>query len=466
MQFLIILIALAASVWLIPLVRSQRAIALPTLVLVVGVVLGPAFFAIDGPIQISLDRVLWVAMLAYVAINIRLGNFRLPKVTRTDCVVAAVTMWLFLSCMRGGDEMPDGSSPLARWLFYVALPTGMYYTCRIVPIGPSDIRWFSRVILGLGVYLAFTAVFEIKGVHELAFPRHIVDPEIWEFFGRGRGPLLNPPGNGILITISLVLAAIEFFQAQGRTKAVFAFLSLVLLVGVYATLTRSAWMGAIAALAIVSLVYTPRWVRVLGLVAAVMLVGAFALGLKDQIMQIKRDKHLSAADAEKSVQLRPLLAIVGWEMIKDRPMIGHGFGHYHEFAGPYHENRTYDMPLEQARPYMQHNVILSLAVDSGLIGVALMSSCLFVWLSAAWQLARSAANQWHLQIVGLTMLGSVVAYFVNGMFQDVSIIPMINMMLLAWTGMTVNLSAQSHYELKSPIALRTARHVPAGSLST
>ncbi len=462
MQFLIILMTLAASVWLIPLVRSQRGVALPTLVLLVGVVLGPAFFAIDGPIQISLDRVLWFGMLAYVAINVRLGNFAMPKLTRTDCVVAAVTGWLFLSCLRGG-EMPDGTSPLARWLFYIALPTGMYYTCRIVPIGQSDVRWFSRVILGLGVYLAITAVLEIKGVHGLVFPRHIVDPKVWEFFGRGRGPLLNPSGNGILITISLVLTAIEFFQAKGRTKAVFAFLAIVLLAGVYATLTRSAWMGAGAALAIVSLVYTPRWVRVLGLVVTIMLVAALAMGLKDQLMQIKRDKHLTAADAEKSVQLRPLLAIVGWEMIKDRPIIGHGFGHYQKFSGPYHENRTYDMPLEQARPYIQHNVILSLAIDSGLVGIALMASCLFAWLGAAWQLARSSTKDWHLQIIGLAMLGGVTAYFVNGMFQDVSIIPMINMMMLALAGMTVNLSKHLRGEAVNPQPRQSVHSIPAGS---
>ena len=339
----------------------------------------------------------------------------------------------------------------------------MYYTCRIVPIGPNDVRWFSRVILGLGVYLAIIAVLEIKGVHGLVFPRHIVDPKVWEFFGRGRGPLLNPSGNGILITISLVLAAIEFFQAKGRTKAVFACLAIVLLAGVYATLTRSAWMGAGAALAIVSLVYTPRWVRVLGLVVTVLFVAALAMGLKDQLMQIKRDKHLTAADAEKSVQLRPLLAIVGWEMIKDRPMIGHGFGHYHEFAGPYHENRTYDMPLEQARPYMQHNVILSLAIDSGLVGIALMASCLFAWLGAAWQLARSSTKDWHLQIIGLAMLGAVTAYFVNGMFQDVSIIPMINMMMLALAGMTVNLSKHLRGEAVNAQPRQTVRVVPAGS---
>ncbi len=442
MQFLIILLAIASSVWLIPLVRSQRGVALPLLVLVIGIVCGPEFFAIDGPIQISLDRVLWALMLVYVAVNVRLGNFVLPKITRTDCTVVLATGWLLLSCLRSG-ESPEGSSAVARWIFYVAMPSGIYFACRIVPIQPSDVRWMSRIFLALGVYLAITALCEISGLHAIVFPRHIVDPKIWEFFGRGRGPLLNPSGNGILITTSLVLASVEFFQSRGRIKLLFALIAVVLMAGVYATLTRSAWMGAGAALGIVGLVYLPRWVRVLGLATLVLFGGAMAMGLKDQLMQIKRDKHLTAADAEKSVQLRPLLAIVGWEMFKDRPLVGHGFGHYEQFSGPYHEHRGYDLPLEQARPYVQHNVVISLAVDSGLIGIGLLGSCLIVWVSFAWQLARSSSKDWHRQTIGLAMLGYVAAYFVNGMFQDVSIIPMVNMLLLSFAGLTVNLASRS-----------------------
>ncbi len=442
MQFLIILMALAASIWLVPLARSGRAIAWPTLVLIVGVVFGPAFFAIDGPIQLSFERLLWFATLVYVGVNIRLGRFQLPRFTRTDGVVTLVTLWLLVSCLRGG-EVPNSAPPMARWLFFVAMPAGMYFACRIVPLSAIDVRFFSRAILGLSLYLAVTAVFEIMGLHLLVFPRFIVNPEIWEFFGRGRGPLLNPSGNGFIITIGLVLTAIEFFQASGRMKAGFAVLGLVLMMGVYATLTRSVWMGAGAALAIVALVYVPRWARVLGLAASVLFVGAMALGLKDELLRMKRDKHLTAADAEKSIQLRPLLAIIAWEMIKDRPIIGHGFGHYHEFAPPYHEIRTYEVPLDQARPYMQHNVVLSLLVDSGLVGGMLMGACLLVWLSFGWQLARSDARERHKRTMGMMILSSIVAYLVNGMFQDISIIEMSNMLLMAIAGLTVNLYVAS-----------------------
>ena len=51
-------------------------------------------------------------------------------------------------------------------------------------------------------------------------------------------------------------------------------------------------------------IHAPRWVRVMGLAAVVMLGGAMALGLKDQLVRLKRDKHLTAADAEKSMQTR------------------------------------------------------------------------------------------------------------------------------------------------------------------
>jgi O-antigen ligase len=213
---------------------------------------------------------------------------------------------------------------------------------------------------------------------------------------------------------------------------------LVLLLGVYATLTRSAWLGAASVFAIVALVYAPRWVRVLGLISVVFLGGIAISGAKDQLIRLKRDKNLTAADAEKSIQLRPLLAVIAYEMFKDQPIIGHGFGHYFEHNDAYHSDRTYNMPLEQARTYAQHNVLLSVLVDTGLIGLSLFVSWLVMLLSIGWRLTRQRTLRPETRWVGLLFLGTTLAYLCNGMFQDVLIIPMVHMFLFFLAGVLVN----------------------------
>jgi O-antigen ligase len=315
----------------------------------------------------------------------------------------------------------------------------MYALARLIEIRPRDIRLMLTGSMVLGIYLAVTAVFEITGMHGLVFPRFIADPEVWEFYGRGRGPLLNPSGNGFVMSVSFAAAALGFVYADRRGKAMYAVIAAIILCGVYATLTRSAWLGVVCTFVLLAMVYAPRWVRVFGLATAIIIGGASAAGVKDQLIRMKRDKNLTAADAEKSIKLRPLLAVVAWEMFKDKPIIGHGYGHYFTHNDRFHNNRSYELPLGQARRYAQHNVFLSILVDTGLIGVSMFISWLAMLVGVGWRLARQRESSTETRWVGLMLLGALTAYFCNGMFQDATIIPMVHMFLffLAGVGVTV-----------------------------
>jgi O-antigen ligase len=439
MGLLILLFVAAASVWMIPIVHRGRVIPVVMTMLVTGTVFGPFFFAIDGPIQFSLDRVLWLGIMGMVIVGWRLGNIKLPKPGRIDWLLAGLTAFLLVSAIRGGDgHGVIHSSPTARWLFYVFMPLGTYAVARTIRLNLSDMRWVFRSILGLGLYLAVTGIFELTEMHWAVFPRHISDPEVWEFYGRARGPLLNPIANGFLMGIALVVSITEFFRCGRQGKLLCVVAAIVLLAGVYATLTRSCWMGAIGAVALIGMIYSPRWVRVLGLATVVLISGVMMMGLKDQLMEIKRDKALSAVEAAKSVELRPLLAVVAFEMFKDKPIAGHGFGHYFENNGPYHGNRQYGLPLEKVRGYMQHNTFLSILVDGGLIGIMMFSLPLLVFFVVGWQLARKKQSCPDARYLGILMMGTIVIYIANAMFHDLIIIPMIQMFLMFIAGLAIN----------------------------
>ena len=118
-------------------------------------------------------------------------------------------------------------------------------------------------------------------------------------------------------------------------------------------------------------------------------------------------------------------------------MTGFGFGRYIEHSGRYHSNRSYDLPLEQARRYVQHNVFLSILVDTGLIGLSLVLAWFALLAGVAWQLARKMPSRRESQAVGLLMIGLLAAYACNGMFHDVLVIPMVHMFLFFLAGVTV-----------------------------
>lgn len=436
MEFVIALFMIAGLVWVIPVVQSQRVIVVGMLVLAVGTVFGPEFFAVDGVIQFSLDRVLWFAMLGIALLGWRLGYTKFPKLNRIDWLVIGIVGWFLTSAVMGGHK-PTGTPPTARWLFYILMPAGMYALARLIEIRPRDVKLLLGGSIALGFYLAVTAVLEITGIHGLVFPRFITDPEMWEFYGRGRGPLLNPSGNGFVMTVAFTAAALGFIYTNHRGKLIYACAAAVILCGIYATLTRSAWLGVACAIALLALVYAPRWVRVIGLATVVVIGVGSVAGVKDQLIRMKRDKNLTAADAEKSIKLRPLLAVVAWEMFKDKPILGHGYGHYFTHNDRYHNNRSYELPLGQARKYAQHNVLLSVLVDTGLTGASLFVGWIISLVGVGWRLARHPQSSPETRWVGLMLLGALTAYFCNGMFQDMTIIPMVHMFLFFLAGVAV-----------------------------
>jgi len=442
MTLLIILFSIASAVWMVPLLTYGRTIILATMVLLVGTVFGPEFLSIPAPIPITLDRVLWLVMFGLAMVRFRQGELVLSRLSRIDIAIVLLMAWLLVSAVMGGPG-PKENSPIARWLFYVAMPIGMYAVVRVSEITANDMKWVERLLLALGLYLSITAILEVSGLHGLVFPRYIVNGKIWEFFGRARGPLLNPSGNAVIMTISLVVAMLGFIQSNHRVKLFYAGLSTLILAGIYCTLTRSAWMGGIAAVAVIVWVYSPRWLRVLGLVSMLLLGAAGAAGLKDQFMQMKRDKNLSAADAEKSVQLRPLLAIVAWEMFKERPILGHGFGHYLEYSEPFHTVRTYGVPLDQARPYTQHNIFLSILVDAGLVGLFLFLGILTITTAVSWQMVNDKGKSQMARHAGFIWLGGFAGYACNGMFQDVTMIPMSNMFMFFTAALAITIYNRS-----------------------
>ncbi|WP_158222841.1 O-antigen ligase family protein [Rhodopirellula sp. MGV] len=402
----------------------------------VGTIFGPPFFAFDGPIQISLDRLLLAITIGVAAFHWWTGAITLPSLNRVDVCVAALVVYIYWSS-RGYNIAETIVDPTARWLFYILVPAIVYGLARITPFSSADFKLLMRGIIVLGLYLSVTAVCEVKGFHSLVYPKHTLDPKVWMFLGRGRGPLLNPAGNGLIIAIAMASVSALFVKADRQARAVYAALGVILFLGCYATLTRSCWLGIVGAVVAVGFVFSPRWMRVMGIASVALLAVAMSMGLKEQIMSFKRDKALSAEDAAKSVELRPLLAAVAWEMFKDKPLTGHGYGQYLQRHTSYHSIRELGLPLEMARPYSHHNAFLAFLVDSGLIGLGLYLAILGMTAVYGWQLAHNGGLPLEARQLGLFSLATLAAYLPNAMFHNMTIIPMVQIFLLTTSGLVI-----------------------------
>ena len=430
--------ALTGVAWLTAVLLRGGPLAGALLVLLAGICFGYPFFHLDaGPIPLTADRVLFVVLLAQCAVWRRLGWTAPRPVSKADILLAAFIGALCLSTL-AHDWHYEHNQPVARLLFYYLMPAGMYWIARQVPLTEQSSRLVFGSLALFGIYLAATAVAEVLRIREMVFPSYIAAADYLPFLGRARGPLLNPAANGYLLATGLCSTLMWWPRLNRPGQLALLAVTALFAAGLYGTLTRCVWLGAVAMLLIVAALTFPRSWRlplIGGVVLSVLLVGATQW---ERLMTFKRDEGHAGQETAESVELRPILAMVAWKMFLEQPLMGCGFGHYRERFVDVLDERDTDLPLDKSRRYVQHNVWLGLLTETGLVGAGLFTLLVGYWLRDAWRLWRSSAPLWARQF-GLLFLATFGSYLSNAMFQDLAIIPMVNMVLFFLAGLTASL---------------------------
>jgi O-antigen ligase len=443
MDFLSLIAAAGALIWGALLLCRGGLLAGTLVVLLAGICFGQPFFTLPfGPVPLTADRALFGILLGLTLCYRQWGWTNPKPATSADWCLCAFVLVFALSTLTH-DWSAHKWLPMAQLLFAYLMPLVMYWIVRQAAVSERAIWGLLLVVAVFGLYLAVTAIAETHQLWALVFPKYIASPATVEFFGRGRGPLLNPAGSGILQGLCMMSALMRWPRLSRRGKLLLLLAMPLYAWGIYSTLTRSAWMGmGLGLLVVVGLTLPRSWrMPVIGflVLAAVPLV---ALNF-DSVLAFKRDKRLSAEEAAESARLRPILAVVAWQMFLDRPLFGCGAGQYFLECRPYLSDRSIDMPLEKVRPYVQHNVFLSLLTETGLVGMGLFLATLLLWIRQAWRLWRSGVAPPAFRQCGLLFLAFVGVWFPNAMFQDVLLVMMVNMLLLYMAGLMMNLSLNS-----------------------
>ena len=437
-----------AAVWVLVAVRAgwltwdglTRLPWLAYFVVLTGSIAGYEFWNRQvGPLPLTLDRILWGLLMLECCRQWSIGRWRLRPLLAIDWLVLGLFLVLVLSTFTHDFRYRE-NLPLSRLLFFNVLPLGIYFVARHAPLTERDLKMLVWGTAGFSLYLACTGIAEWRGWNALVFPQFVVDARFTEFLGRARGPFLNPVVNGTFMTTGLLALAWLWSRVETRGRILLGCSMLVVLVGVYATLTRSVWIALLLCVGGTGwLLANTRQRGLLLIGGTVALVGVLA-ATGGNLNSFKRDKFVSESDMAESAALRPLLAQVAWQMFLDKPVVGHGFGQYTQAKRLYHQQVT-DEPLKKVLPYMQHNVILSYLTETGALGVLLLIGIWVLYARAAWQLIRTGLRQ-PAGMIGLLGWAILICYMVNGMFHDVSIMPSIGSLYFLFLGLVTQLAQQ------------------------
>jgi O-antigen ligase len=422
-------------------------------VLLAGTCFSVPFYKIElGPLPLTAERVLLVLLVGQYIVWRRWGWADPKPLGKPEILLLAFTGLLVLSTFTS-DWQASNYQPVSWLIIYYLMPAVVYWIARQAKLSERTALALFGCLAIFGVYLAVTSLAEYFQAWWLVYPKYIVTTAMngtGEFVGRGRGPLLHPIGNGILLAICLGGTLFWWPRLSRAGQLALVSVSLLLVVAIYCTLTRSVWIGGMLTLALVVGLAIP-WNWRLPLLGGGLLVAAVACVTEwDQLVSFKRDKALEADKTAESVELRPVMAVVAWHMFLDRPLLGCGYSQYKTEHLNYLSDRSTNLPLERARGYIPHNVAFSLLTETGLIGLGLFAAMLIYWARDAWRLWRNTTVPLWARQQGLLLLVALGVYLVNGMFHDVSVVPMANMTLFFLAGVTAGLRPQ----VASPVAPR------------
>ena len=166
-------------------------------------------------------------------------------------------------------------------------------------------------------------------------------------------------------------------------------LPLLFLAAAYATLNRTVWIGFAVELVVMGVLLLPRpefspllklgRARLLaGLLAAAFVGGVVLVGI-----QVQEERVAMSPGAAVERDPRMEIWAVAIDTIKDHPVTGLGFGRGID-------RRSLTEELGNRQYWHAHNLILEAAVETGLLGAALLLLLICAAAYRGWRLARSA----------------------------------------------------------------------------
>jgi putative inorganic carbon (HCO3(-)) transporter len=361
--------------------------------------------ATDANLLVPLYGVVGAAALALAWELVR-GDERARELGPVAWPLAAFVAWTGVSIL-WVDDLRQGAIEL---LFFF-LPFGL------LAVGVARLPWSRRWLTVLYGQLAVMAlVFGAIGVYQYATrdvfwnPKVIVGNAYAPFF-RVNSVFWDPSIYGRFLVVAILASLVLVFASRSRVRAGGLALAIVATwVGLLFSFSQSSFFALIAGVLVLAAVAW-RWraAAAVGLAAAVLVsVGFSAPNVRHSLLGHTRSSF------DKVTSDRYSLVSNGLKIAVHHPLLGVGVGGFRRaYAKQAH------LRGREPKKAASHNTPITVAAETGIVGIAL-----FVWLAAVALLAAFRRVGWSFggrtSLVVALALGAILvhSFFYNAFFED------------------------------------------------
>jgi O-antigen ligase len=314
---------------------------------------------------------LFAALVAAVGVAALRGTVRL-HFGPLEAVMFAYLLWNIVSAMWPHAYpaiVPNTGESIVLYRFILmgtVFPFAAYAVGRAVFRDPSRIRVLVFCVLGFAAYSGLVSILQFTGPRAMVWPRYIVDAPSWP--ERAVGVFDQPVVNGLVMSIGFVAAVLVAGDrsAAGWQRLCAGLVAPLCLVGVYLTHTRAVWIVFGVGVVVCALVARgQRGVFVATLVSA----GAFVVA--DWATISSADRASGGLGSASEVYDRLNMIRTSLWAIGQEPLFGWGLGRFQQVNTHHHMQWATDVNWMRGYGYSSHENELGIAVELGLIGLAL-----------------------------------------------------------------------------------------------
>lgn len=417
---------------------------------------------IGGTGLLAVDRVAFLALAGTFFVEVITGRRELGRFGTTEFLMVCFVIYLTASSLAPHPFPALGEKgeprPLLDLILTSAfLPFAGFVMARQILTDERNVRRFLWFITAFGTYLAITNVFWLLGPHALVFPHDILDPSVGTHEDRGRGVFLNAAVTGFVLVASFAVTMFLASQYRARLRAPLLGLSLLMLLGIGLTQTRSAWLAAIIVILFSAAVNKGfrRWYFVI-IIGLGIFVGA------NWSTFTSKDRTQGGVTSTNETEDRLNAAATGIWAIEQKPILGWGLGRF-PTINTIHHKAWGNTPWKRGYGIFPHDTQIGIGAELGLAGLGLWLAIIFSMVMASRRAWRSLPRSGLLnRNIAILFWSVAISWVVSASLIDMRLFSFANTLFFIFGGMCAGL-ADAHARRAEEAAIEDAQGLPAPS---